>query len=43
MGAKNDRGAASEVKVRDPSAGEHSVLKNPNATAACGCGTSFSI
>ena len=33
----------SELDYTDALMGAHFTVKNPNATAACGCGTSFSI
>ena len=33
----------SQLDYTDELMGAHFVVKNPNATSACGCGTSFSI
>ena len=35
--------AGSELDYTDALMGSHFAVKNPNATSACGCGTSFSI
>lgn len=35
--------AGAELDYTDELIGAHFAVKNPNATAACGCGTSFSI
>jgi iron-sulfur cluster insertion protein len=35
--------AGSELDYKDALMGAHFAVKNPNATSACGCGTSFSI
>jgi iron-sulfur cluster insertion protein len=35
--------AGSEVDYVDEVVGSYFVVKNPNATASCGCGTSFSV
>jgi iron-sulfur cluster insertion protein len=35
--------AGSEVAYTDSLAGSAFVMRNPNATSTCGCGTSFSI
>ncbi len=32
-----------ELDFKDSLMGAHFMVKNPNATASCGCGTSFSI
>jgi iron-sulfur cluster assembly accessory protein len=32
-----------ELDFKDSLMGAHFMVKNPNATSACGCGTSFSI
>lgn len=32
-----------ELDFKDSLMGAHFLVKNPNATASCGCGTSFSI
>ena len=33
----------SELDYTDALMGAHFTVKNPNATSACGCGTSFSV
>lgn len=33
----------SEIDWHEDIAGSNFVIKNPNATAMCGCGTSFSV
>ncbi len=33
----------SQLDYTDELMGSHFVVKNPNATSACGCGTSFSV
>ncbi|MBB5371819.1 iron-sulfur cluster insertion protein ErpA [Acidocella aromatica] len=33
----------SELDFKDSLMGAHFLVKNPNATASCGCGTSFSV
>ena len=35
--------SGSELDYKDALMGAHFAVKNPNATSACGCGTSFSI
>lgn len=35
--------AGSELDYTDALMGSHFAVRNPNATSACGCGTSFSI
>lgn len=35
--------AGAELDFTDALMGSHFAVRNPNATAACGCGTSFSI
>jgi iron-sulfur cluster insertion protein len=35
--------AGAELDYTDELMGSHFAIRNPNATAACGCGTSFSI
>lgn len=35
--------AGSELDFADALMGSHFAVRNPNATSACGCGTSFSI
>ena len=35
--------AGAELDFKDALMGAHFAVKNPNATSACGCGTSFSI
>jgi iron-sulfur cluster assembly accessory protein len=35
--------AGSELDYRDELMGSYFAVRNPNATSACGCGTSFSI
>jgi iron-sulfur cluster assembly accessory protein len=35
--------AGAELDFNDSLMGAHFVVKNPNATASCGCGTSFSV
>ncbi|WP_048877442.1 iron-sulfur cluster insertion protein ErpA [Acidocella aminolytica] len=35
--------AGAELDFKDSLMGAHFLVKNPNATASCGCGTSFSI
>ncbi|MCB5945362.1 iron-sulfur cluster insertion protein ErpA [Acidocella sp. KAb 2-4] len=35
--------AGAELDFKDSLMGAHFLVKNPNATAACGCGTSFSV
>jgi iron-sulfur cluster assembly accessory protein len=35
--------AGSELDYKDALMGAHFAVQNPNATSACGCGTSFSI
>jgi iron-sulfur cluster assembly accessory protein len=35
--------AGAELDYKDSLMGAHFAVKNPNATSACGCGTSFSI
>ena len=35
--------AGSEVDYVDEVMGAYFVVRNPNATASCGCGTSFSV
>lgn len=32
-----------ELDFKDSLIGAHFLIKNPNATSACGCGTSFSV
>ena len=32
-----------ELDFKDSLMGAHFLVKNPNATASCGCGTSFSV
>jgi iron-sulfur cluster assembly accessory protein len=35
--------AGAELDYTDELMGSHFAVRNPNATSACGCGTSFSI
>jgi len=35
--------AGSELDFTDALMGSHFAVRNPNATSACGCGTSFSV
>lgn len=35
--------AGAELDFKDSLMGAHFLVKNPNATSACGCGTSFSV
>jgi len=35
--------AGAELHYTDQLMGSHFMVRNPNATSACGCGTSFSI
>jgi iron-sulfur cluster assembly accessory protein len=35
--------AGAELDFKDALMGAHFAVKNPNATSACGCGTSFSV
>ncbi len=35
--------AGSELDYTDELMGAHFAVRNPNATSACGCGTSFSV
>jgi iron-sulfur cluster assembly accessory protein len=35
--------AGAELDFKDTLMGAHFAVQNPNATASCGCGTSFSI
>jgi iron-sulfur cluster assembly accessory protein len=35
--------AGAELDFKDALMGAHFLVKNPNATSACGCGTSFSV
>lgn len=35
--------AGAELDFKDSLMGAHFVVKNPNATSSCGCGTSFSV
>ncbi len=35
--------AGAELDYTDELMGSHFVVRNPNATSACGCGTSFAI
>jgi iron-sulfur cluster insertion protein len=35
--------AGSELDYKDTLMGAHFAVQNPNATASCGCGTSFSV
>ena len=35
--------AGAELDYKDALMGAHFAVKNPNATSACGCGTSFSV
>jgi len=35
--------AGAELDYTDALMGSHFAVKNPNATASCGCGTSFSV
>lgn len=35
--------AGSELDYTDSLMGSHFAVKNPNASSACGCGTSFSV
>ncbi len=35
--------AGAELDYKDTLMGAHFAVQNPNATASCGCGTSFSI
>ncbi len=41
--ASMDLLAGSELDYTDALMGAHFTVRNPNATSACGCGTSFSI
>ena len=41
--ASMDLLAGSELDYTDALMGAHFTVKNPNATSACGCGTSFSV
>lgn len=41
--ASMDLLAGSELDYTDKLMGAHFTVRNPNATSACGCGTSFSI
>ncbi len=41
--ASMDLLGGSVLDYTDALMGAHFVIKNPNATSACGCGTSFSI
>ena len=41
--ASMDLLGGSQLDYTDELMGSHFVVKNPNATSACGCGTSFSI
>ena len=35
--------AGAELHYTDELMGSHFIVRNPNATSACGCGTSFSV
>ncbi|ABI62160.1 Iron-sulfur cluster assembly protein sufA [Granulibacter bethesdensis] len=35
--------AGAELDYKDALMGSHFTIRNPNATASCGCGTSFSV
>jgi iron-sulfur cluster assembly accessory protein len=35
--------SGAELDFKDSLMGAHFLVKNPNATASCGCGTSFSV
>ena len=35
--------SGSELDFKDSLMGAHFLVKNPNATSSCGCGTSFSV
>ena len=35
--------SGSELDYTDELMGSHFAVRNPNATSACGCGTSFSV
>ncbi len=41
--ASMDLLAGSELDYTDSLMGSHFAVKNPNASSACGCGTSFSV
>jgi iron-sulfur cluster assembly accessory protein len=41
--ASMDLLAGSELDFTDELMGSHFAVRNPNATSACGCGTSFSV
>jgi iron-sulfur cluster insertion protein len=41
--ASMDLLGGSELDYSDALMGAHFMIRNPNATSACGCGTSFSI
>ncbi len=41
--ASMDLLAGSELDYTDALMGAHFAVKNPNASSACGCGTSFSV
>lgn len=41
--ASMDLLAGSELDYTDALMGSHFAVKNPNASSACGCGTSFSV
>ena len=41
--ASMDLLGGAQLDYTDALMGAHFVIKNPNATSACGCGTSFSI
>src|SRR3954447_11906497 len=41
--ASMDLLSGSQLDYTDELMGSHFTVKNPNATSACGCGTSFSI
>ena len=41
--ASMDLLGGSQLDYTDELMGAHFVVRNPNATSACGCGTSFSI
>lgn len=41
--ASMDLLAGSELDYSDALMGAHFTIRNPNATSACGCGTSFSV
>ncbi len=41
--ASMDLLAGSELDYTDALMGAHFAVKNPNATSACGCGTSFAV